>query len=317
MSWTPALVPVERVRGKLAKPLFRELDDADTPLVIEGAVEDWPALRTWSPAVLREKIGNVPVRYKVSESGAHPDFRSATPPRSFRVESSTFSEFLSTITEGPREQRTRNLFTGDEQFLLRNRRGRVEIDSALTPLLDDVRMAEIVPEERVYTVWGWFSGPGVRTWLHYDNNGCHNLNVQISGRKRCWLFPPTELRRLAPFPLGGTNPAYNCSQIDVDAPDFERFPELRAVRGFSAEIAQGDVLFIPANYWHTFFHEGELNTNVNFWWKPERPFADPVALRQALVDAALAARAPDTADTDAASLLARLDRALVEREPGW
>jgi len=320
VSWTPVVVPVERIREKASKPLFRELDGAETPVVIEGAVEDWPAVRTWSPSVLREKLGDVAVRYKVSESGAHPDFRSATPPRSFRVESAPFSDFLASITEGPRERRARNLFTGDEQFLLRHRRGQVEIHPTLTSLLEDVRMSEVVPEARVYTVWGWFSGPGVRTWLHYDNNGCHNLNVQLTGGKRCWLFPPHELRRLAPFPLGGANPAYNCSQIDVDAPDFERFPELGAVRGFSAELTAGDVLFIPANYWHTFVHDGELNANVNFWWKPERPLADPVALRQALIDAAATARAlagADTTDTDAASLLARLDRALVEREPGW
>ena len=50
---------------------------------------------------------------------------------------------------------------------------------------------------------------GVRTWLHYDNNGCHNLNAQICGHKRCWLYAPDQLQRMHPFLLGSGNPAHN------------------------------------------------------------------------------------------------------------
>src|SRR6185503_19431673 len=89
------------------------------------------------------------------------------------------------------------------------------IDPELAPLWDDVGLSELVPEEQLYTVWAWFSGRGVRTGLHYDNNGCHNLNAQIAGTKECLLIPPGELAKLSMFPFGGNNPAYNCSRIDV------------------------------------------------------------------------------------------------------
>jgi hypothetical protein len=71
--------------------------------------------------------------------------------------------------------------------------------AALLPLLEDITLPECIPEEELYTVWAWFSGKGVRTWLHYDNNGCHNLNAQVSGSKRALLFPPTDLEHIPLF----------------------------------------------------------------------------------------------------------------------
>ena len=115
------------------------------------------------------------------------------------------------------------------------------------------------------------SGRGVRTWLHYDNNGCHNLNAQITGEKRCALYAPELVGRLRLFRLGGSNPAHNCSQIDVEQGELADVPCLEAT------LHAGDLLFIPAWWLHTFLHLGELNTNVNFWWKPEHPLANPVA----------------------------------------
>ena len=103
----------------------------------------------------------------------------------FARQRASFERFLELIGSGPASERGRYLFTGDEQFLLRRRSGQTRIDPDLAPLLADLQTPALFPEERLYTMWAWFSGPGVRTWLHYDNNGCHNLNAQIRGRKRC------------------------------------------------------------------------------------------------------------------------------------
>jgi lysine-specific demethylase 8 len=118
-----------------------------------------------------------------------------------------------------------------------------------------------VPPERLYTVWAWLGGPGARTWLHYDNNGCHNLNAQLTGEKTCVLFAPEHLARLKPFPPEGANPAHNCSQLDIDEVPAD-------IPRITARLEAGDLLFIPALWLHAFHHLGELNTNVNWWWKP-------------------------------------------------
>ena len=276
---------------------------SETPVVIEGAARGWRAVVEWSPAYLVERIGDVAIRYKRSESNVHPDFHAATLAAMFATGATTFAEFVAAITGGDLAERARSLFTGDEQFLLRRRDGQTSINDALRPLLDDVAVPEIA-EDRLYTVWAWFSGIGVRTWLHYDNNGCHNLNAQITGSKRCALFPPSELARLAPFPLGGANPAHNCSQLDIDRVDLADGAQL------TARLDAGDLLFIPAWWFHTFLHLGEFNSNVNFWWKPETPSLNPVAARQVLLDAVRHANL-DVADLAVRGVLERLDRAII------
>jgi hypothetical protein len=45
------------------------------------------------------------------------------------------------------------------------------------------------------------------------------------------------------------------------------------------------VLYIPAWWLHAFLHLGELNANVNFWWKPLHPTDNAVSRRQAGIDA--------------------------------
>lgn len=306
----PTVKPVQRVRN-LSPALFLELHEVtELPVVIEGAVRDSDAVRTWSPESLGERFGTAPATFKVSSSNAHPDFRAPSLAESFARRSATFGEFLKLVTEGPPEQRCRYLFTGDEQFLLRRRAGTTNVDPTYGALLRDLPVPGFIPEERLYTVWGWFSGPGVRTWLHYDNNRCHNLNAQITGSKECLLFAPDTLGKLAPFPLGGHNPAHNCSQLDVErlAPDVAA--DLADVPAFEATLEAGDLLFIPAFWLHTFRHTGEFNSNLNFWWLATRFRDNPVVRRQALLDI-VAASQLRLKDESTATLLRELDRAAL------
>jgi hypothetical protein len=192
--------------------------------------------------------------------------------------------------------------------VLRRRDGVTTLHPPLAPLFADVIVPDAFATEQLYTVWAWFSGKGVRTWLHYDNNGCHNLNAQITGAKDCILIAPTQLAKLEPFPLGGVNPAHNCSQLDAHNPATAAALDVDAL---AARLEPGDMLFIPAWWSHAFVHVGELNTNVNFWWRPAVAALDPTAARQVLIDAAVAAGLDR--DPAAAPLLLALDRATMAR----
>jgi lysine-specific demethylase 8 len=295
------------------RELARRLDQLDVPLVIAGGAATWPAVSRWDAGYLAARLGSIEITFKTSSSNAHPDFRASDLAHMFARGQASFAEFLEKIGTGPTSERARYLFTGDERFLIRRRAGQTSIDPDLAPLLEDVETPPLFPVDRLHTVWAWFSGPGVRTWLHYDNNGCHNLNAQITGRKRCVLYAPEELARLRPFALGGGNPAYNCSSIDVERPAAEAERDLDAATAWHAELAPGDLLFIPAWWFHTFEHLGEFNSNINFWWKPVRPLWNVVAARQALLDAVAAARVDPRAPASAA-VLGSLDQAAVRRD---
>lgn len=281
-------------------------------MVIEGGARHFRAVSSWSPAYLKQRFGNVVVPYKHSSSHLHPNFHEAALAQVFARGEAPLAELLDFVTTAPLAERSSRLFTGDERFLLQRRDGQIRRDAELAGLLDDVELPRYVPDDRLYTIWGWISGAGVRTWLHYDNNYCHNFNAQLTGHKRCVLYRPEDLRALDPFLLGGKNPAHNCSRLDVEARELpERFRELQS---FDAEVTAGDLLFIPAFWFHTFLHVGEFNTNVNFWWRPERLRHSPVAARQVFLDAAKAAGL-DRRGGEHAEALQALDAEFVRAAP--
>jgi hypothetical protein len=283
---------------------------AGTPAVVIAGARSWPATTRWTPAYLTARVGDAAIAWKHSATGVHPDFRAATMAEMFARGTGTLGELIAAITSGPPDERARRLFTGDEQFVLRRRDGVTTIAPALAPLYADVVVPAAIPPDQLYTVWAWLSGAGARTWLHYDNNGCHNLNAQLTGAKRCVLFAPDQLARLAPFALGGPNPAHNCCAVDLHDPAAPLDPELDAV---TAELVAGDLLFIPAWWSHAFAHTGDFNANVNFWWRPPALPGNPTAARQAVIDAATAAGL--VREPDAAAVLRRLDRAALGLAP--
>ncbi len=275
---------IDEVRDIDVSAFRQRFEAVDRPVVIRGAARSFPALGRWDPHYLTGKVGDVRIAYKLSMTNKHPDFDQASLAVTFARGESTLGELFHAVTTGNEDDRSKRLFTGDEKFLLRCRDGVTTVDAELAPLWDDVRLPEFVPEERLYTVWAWFSGKGVRTWLHYDNNGCHNLNAQLSGRKDCLLFEPTSVEPLYFFDAAGPNPAKNCSAVDVDLPDPQRFPRFTEAVAWRASVEAGDLLFIPAWWPHAFFHHGEFNANVNFWWRPDAPRENAVSRRQAAID---------------------------------
>ena len=143
-----------------------------------------------------------------------------------------FGQFLDDVTAGPPGERASGSSRATNSFSssgVRHRprlTSRYEVFSTMSRFLRScLRIA--------FTPCGAGSAETAFDRLHYDNNGCHNFNAQITGTKRCLLFAPSELSRLAPS-LGGSNPAHNCSQIDIESPNFEKFPEFREASCYEA-----------------------------------------------------------------------------------
>jgi lysine-specific demethylase 8 len=267
-------VIVERDVERIRPAELPRYEATDTPVVIEGGLDGCVAVRTWTPSYLANLLGDVAIRVKYSATSAHPDFTRPSLGQMFATEPTTFRAFLESREHDATGQR---VFIGDDKFVLRRRDGVTTIDPEMAPLLADVEVPALVPADRLYTIWAWFSGANVRTGLHYDNNGCHNLNAQIAGTKQCVLVDPSQVDRCELFPKDGPNPATNCSRVDFAAPD--AFPDVHA---HVANLTPGDLLFIPAWWLHAFRHTGAFNANLNFWWKPDRARDNRVSRRDAL-----------------------------------
>ena len=98
-----------------------------------------------------------------------------------------------------------------------------------------------------YWVELFLSGPGSRfPFVHIDPYYTHAWSLQVSGKKRFWLWPPGEgqlgnlldgsLVRQSPKPISAST-------------KFEEFFSDRAAQ--SVVLSAGDLLFLPAGWWHT------------------------------------------------------------------
>ncbi len=71
----------------------------------------------------------------------------------------------------------------------------------------------------------------------------------IQGRKQLRLFSHEYIDRLYPNPLGSHGKTIQ-SQVNLDNPDLSKFPNFAHTECHHTVLHPGDMLFIPAFYWH-------------------------------------------------------------------
>jgi len=84
------------------------------------------------------------------------------------------------------------------------------------------------------------------TPLHYD--ATNNFFCQLQGAKRALLFPPSQSFLL--YPHLHNHPMASYAIADPSSPELERLPALAHARGVEACLEAGDVLWLPAYWWH-------------------------------------------------------------------
>ncbi|XP_070811532.1 bifunctional peptidase and arginyl-hydroxylase JMJD5 isoform X2 [Pituophis catenifer annectens] len=210
------------------------------PLVLEGVVEHWPCLRKWSVDYLLQLAGNrtVPV-----ELGA-------------RYTDQDWSQNLMTVAEFIRrfvEQENPNGYLAQHQLF-----------DQIPELKEDIGIPDYCclgkNDEEEITINAWFGPSGTISPLHQDPQ--QNFLVQVMGRKYIRLFSPDQSEKL--YPHEG-HLLHNTSQVDVEDPDLVKFPKFKAAAFQDCILSPGEVLFIPASYWH-YVRALETSFSVSFWW---------------------------------------------------
>jgi hypoxia-inducible factor 1-alpha inhibitor (HIF hydroxylase) len=120
------------------------------------------------------------------------------------------------------------------------------------------------PEESYKHRWThvWIGPSGATSHLHYDI--FHNFYSQIYGYKRFVLMAPEEMENVYLYPF--LHPGGQSSQVDVENPDFEKYPKFKNVQAFEAILGPGDVLYVPPLWLH---HVTALDVSmsVSVWSK--------------------------------------------------
>lgn len=100
----------------------------------------------------------------------------------------------------------------------------------------------------------YISRAGTITTIHRDFHHTIGSLVQFQSEKTVFLFRPEDYG------------AKGDGSFDPEHPDFDRFPEMANVAGFSDVLGTGELLIIPPDWWHyTRSHDHSLTLSHNFF----------------------------------------------------
>lgn len=204
---------IARAQGMDGETFLAQYYAPARPVVIAGALADWPAVDRWTPDYLGRLIGARDIEYQdETGSGRMP-----------------FDRFIAELDAQP--------FACTKAITAANDDANRE---ALAPVFADTRA---LPEYLDGDPGLLAIGPaGTFMPLHFDL--INQLIVQVAGAQRFILAPPADARRLGP--RGET---VSIVSDLTDEGQVVLHPAVRGARQYEIDLEAGEILFIPLGWW--------------------------------------------------------------------
>lgn len=215
---------IPRVKGLSKEDFLRDYFLPQRPVVFEDLTADWPAAQKWDLEYFKEKAGDiiVPLYDGKPAKGRQ---KSHGPAKQIK-----FGEYIEILKAGPTDLR---MFFFN---LLQN----------CPALVNDFRYPEIGVKFFKKLPVLFVGGEGGKVVMHYDMDLANNFHFNFVGEKKVILYPPDQTKYLYKVPYS----IVSMEIIDMDKPDFKRYPALAKAKGFEVILRHGEGLFIPSKWWH-------------------------------------------------------------------
>jgi hypothetical protein len=250
---SPRASGVQRVRGLSGQEFLDSYYALSRPVIIEGALDGWPALERWTPDYLAKKVGPAEIEYQGSRT-ASPDFE-LYKDRHKRL--MPFDAFIAQIEEAG---------FGNDAYITAYNSGRNR--QALAPLEQDLGDLDeyLTPEHGMM----WIGPMGTFTPLHFDLT--NNLIAQIVGSKHVVMLSPAETPRLY-----NHRHVFSAVHDITDEGQLAQYPLARGAETVELDLGPGDLLYVPLGWWHqvTALDFSVTLTHTNFRWPNEGHAAYP------------------------------------------
>ncbi|GFO09631.1 tRNA wybutosine-synthesizing protein 5 [Plakobranchus ocellatus] len=223
------------------------------PVILRG-LDIGPCTQKWTVPYLALTGGKKEVKLHVS-SVCQMNFID----KNFIYRSLPFNEF---VERASREENTQYFIDSTEKYYLRAlgddpRNDVANIANHFADLSADVRIPEYYEDSQFFSSVFRIASKGTQLWTHYDV--MDNLLIQVIGRKKVVLFAPKDVDYLY---MSGDKSRI----LDVDSPDLLKFPKFAQARRVEGYLEPGDVLFIPALWFHNMTYV-DFGVAVNVFWR--------------------------------------------------
>lgn len=218
------LTEIERVKTISKEDFYNNYVKKQKPLVIEQLTADWPAYNKWKFEYMKNMAGEKtvplyddrPVSHKDGFNQAHAQMK--------------MSDYIDLLQSKPTNYRI---------FLY-------NLMKQVPKLREDFKWPDIGLSLVKQLPMLFFGGQNSRVFMHYDIDYSNILHFHFQGIKQCILFAPSETPYLYKVPFA----LISREDIDLDNPDFEKWPALDKAQGLICNLKHGEMLYMPEGYWH-------------------------------------------------------------------
>ena len=239
--------PVPVYEFSSSAQLLAEITVRREPAVIRSC--PLGACLSWTPDQLRRSLSGLTRPVHVTNN-SNMDFVS----KNFKYSSMDLGDMI---------EKAQDTSTGEKYYLRAvneedPRSTPVRLEDDFPSISSDLQLpSSMLPSEQIFSSVLRVSSAGVRVWTHYDV--MDNIYCQIIGSKRAVLWPPTQLDKLY---MSGDKSRV----VDIDNPDLDQFPLFPLAKKYVAELQPGDILFIPALWFHNMLAH-DFGVAVNIFWR--------------------------------------------------
>ncbi|MBD2463902.1 cupin-like domain-containing protein [Oscillatoria sp. FACHB-1407] len=224
----PQARTIER-RSHISKEEFLEKYYAtNTPVIITDMMHDWKAIETWTPEYFKAQFGEVEVEVQSGrEQNSQYEIKKERHKKKIR-----FADYVDMVTRG-----------GDTNDYYMVATNRTMDKPEFQVLLNDLKplpdfLNSNIPQGSVKL---WFGPGGTITPVHHDQSNV--LAAHVCGRKRWRLISPHQTPKIY-------NYHYYFSKVDLDNPDYEKYPLFKDVDVLDVVLKPGELIFVPVGWWH-------------------------------------------------------------------
>lgn len=214
-------IPVIDATKISRKEFMEQYHKPQKPVVLRGLWKQYPAYEKWNMQYFKDAMGDLTVDL-FSSTKADPSETIKVPHARMK-----FSEYLSLIEKEPTDLRL---------FLF-------PVFKYKPELLKDFGYPDIA-KGYIKLPFMFFGPKNSITRIHQDIDMSNVFLTQFAGRKRVVLFAPDQSKLLYRLPFNVH------TTVDIDHPDFEKYPGLKYVKGCTTILEYGDTLYMPSGYWH-------------------------------------------------------------------